>query len=340
MFEKLLCKQITIFIDPLLSKYQCGFRKGFSAQHCLLAMFERKRKQRNKGKVFGVLLTDLSKAFDYLPHELIIAKLNAYGFKLPALKLMHSYVPHRKQHTKVNHAYSFWGEILFGIPQGSILGPILFNIFLSDLFLVISNTDFSSYADDNTIYDSGNSIDDVISSVLESAEKLFQWFSHNQMKGNTDKCHLIVSTDEPIGIRVGESLIKSSTCEKMLGIKIDNKLIFDTHVKGLCTKANNKLRALARATPYMSLKKKKLLMNSFFNAQFNYCSLIWMLHSRSNNNKIKHLHERCLRIIYNDKQSSYEKLLIKDDTVSILHRNIQTLATEMFKAKKISRDYL
>ena len=175
--------------------------------------------------------------------------------------------------TKVNHAYSLWDEILFGVPQGSILGLILFNIFLSDLFLVISNTDFSSYADDNTIYDSGNSIGDVISSLQESAEKLFQWFSHNQMKGNTDKCHLIVSTDEPIEIRVGESLIKSSTCEKLLGIKTDNKLNFDTHVKGLCAKANNKLRAIARATPYMSLEKKKLLMNSFFNAQFNYCHL-------------------------------------------------------------------
>ena len=157
---------------------------------------------------------------------------------------------------------------------------ILLNIFLSDLFLVISNTDFSSYADDNTIYDSGNSIDDVISSLQVSGEKLFQWFSHNQMKGNTDKCHLIVSTDQPIEIRVGKSLIKSSTCEELLGIKIDNKLSFDTHVKGLCTKANNKLRALTRATPYMSLEKKKLLMNSFFNARFNYCPLILMLQSK------------------------------------------------------------
>ena len=81
---------------------------------------------------------------------------------------------------------------------------------------------------------------------------------------------MTVSTDEPIEIRVGESLIKNSTCKKLLGIKIDNKLNFDTHVKGLYTKANNKLRALARATPYMSFEKKKLRMKSFFNAQFNY----------------------------------------------------------------------
>ena len=96
---------------------------------------------------------------------------------------------------------------------------------------------------------------------------------------------------------------------------------------------SNKLGALARATPYMSLQKKKFLMNSSFNAQFNHCPLIWMLHSRSNNNKAKHLHERYLRIIYNDKQSSYKELLIKDGKVSIHHRSIQTLANEMFKVK-------
>ena len=124
ILEKLLCKQITIFIDPILSKYQCGFRKDFSAQHCLLAKLEKWKNAVDKKKVFGALLTDLSKAFDCLYHELIIAKLNAYGFNLPALKLMHSYLSHRKQRTKVNHAYSSWEEILFGVPQGSILGPI------------------------------------------------------------------------------------------------------------------------------------------------------------------------------------------------------------------------
>ena len=107
------------------------------------------------------------------------------------------------------------------------------------------------------IYDSGNSTDDVILSLQESAEKLFQWFSHNQMKGNTDKCHLIVGTDEPIEIRVGMSLIKNSTCEKLLVVKIDSKLNFDTHVKCLCEKANNKLRALA--TIHFSLEKKSFL---------------------------------------------------------------------------------
>ena len=82
--EKLLRKQITIFIDPLLSKYQCGFREGYSPQHCLLAMLQKGKNVADKGKIFGALLTDLSKAFDSLSHDLLIAKLNAYGFSLPA----------------------------------------------------------------------------------------------------------------------------------------------------------------------------------------------------------------------------------------------------------------
>ena len=99
------------------------------------------------------------------------------------------------------------------------------------------------------------------------------------MKTNEDKCHLIVSSNELTEIQIGDFSIKNSANEKLLGVNIDRKLNFDCHVNHLCNKANKQLRALARVTPYMTLENKKIVMNSFFNAQFNYFPLIWMLQS-------------------------------------------------------------
>ena len=136
-----------------------------------------------------------------------------------------------------------------------------------------------------------------------------------------------------IQLEVADSYVKNSTSEKLLGVKIDKKLIFGEHVRNILKNANSKLKALARATPYMDIRKRKLLLNAFFNAQFNYCLLIWMLHSRCNNNKIKYFHGRCLRLIYNDKSSSYEELSQKDGSIPIHHKSIKELSIEMFKIK-------
>ena len=121
-----------------------------------------------------------------------------------------------------------------------------------------------------------------------------------------------MSTNNNPKLKVGDYLIKASTYEKFLGFKIDYKLTFDNQMTNLCKKANNKLRALAKATAYITTEKTEVLMNSFFNAQLNYSPLISMQHSRCNNKKIKHLHEKYLRLLYCNKSSSHEELLEKD----------------------------
>ena len=134
----------------------------------------------------------------------------------------------------------------------------------SDSFLVVQNVDFASYADDNTIYDAGDNIDEVIFFLQESSKKLFKWFADNQMKGNEDKCYLIVSTNELTEMQIGDFTIKKSASGKLLGVNIDRKLNLDCHVKHLCNKANKKLRPLTRVTPCMTQERKKVVMNSFF----------------------------------------------------------------------------
>ena len=151
---------------------QCGFRKGSNLQHCLIAVLEKWNLNKDKGESFGALLTSLSKTFDCLSHELLIVKLAAYGFSRSALRLMYTYHLHR---TKISIFYSSWQDILSGIPQGSILGPLLFNIFLRDLFLIIDNIDFASYADDNTPYTTDESAEKVIEKLDIEAKSLFKW---------------------------------------------------------------------------------------------------------------------------------------------------------------------
>ena len=125
MCQKLL-KNVCFFKRLII--WSC-FRKGCNTRYCLLKMLEKWKLTVDKGKSFGVLLTDLSKAFDCLLHDHLLAKLHCYRFSLPALKLIHSYLQNRKQRTKINSTYHSWEEILFRIPQGSILGTLLFNIF-------------------------------------------------------------------------------------------------------------------------------------------------------------------------------------------------------------------
>ena len=121
------------------------------------------------------------------------------------------------------------------------------------------------------------------------------------MKANHDKCHLLLSTQEEANIQIANTTIKCSQSEKNLRIILDNKLKFDKHVENVCQKTSRKLNALARVTNYMEILKRRILMNAFFKAQFNYSPAVCMFHSRSLNNKINRLHERCQRIIYNDK---------------------------------------
>ena len=122
-------------------------------------------------KVFGALLTDLSKTFDCLNHDFLIAKLNTYGFSLSALRLIHDYLSNRKQRIRVNSS-STWMEIVFWVSQGSILGLLLFNFFLADLFFIVNSTDIANYADDNMTHATANDIDSLIASLEEDLKVL------------------------------------------------------------------------------------------------------------------------------------------------------------------------
>ena len=143
------------FTRGKLSKLLTCFRKHHSIQDCSMSMFEMWKNTLDKGGYVSAIFMDISRVFDTLNHNLLIAKLGAYGFERDSLSFMKSYINDRQQRVRVNNNFSSWKKVTARLPQGSILAPLLFNIFINDLFLFVPSSNLSNYADDNTLYASG-----------------------------------------------------------------------------------------------------------------------------------------------------------------------------------------
>ena len=211
----------------------------------------------------------------------------------------------------------------------------MFNVFINDLFFIIEQTDICNYADHNTLNACDMSLENLLRRLEHDSRLAIEWFLQNDMKLNAEKCHRLISgfKHEIIWANVGGMKIWESEEEKLLGLNIDRNLTFDSHISKVCKKAGQKLTAISRIAKFLSLEKRRILIKSFFESQFKYCSLLWMCHSRTLNNRINSLHYRALRLIYGEDLLSFSGLLEMDGSVTIHHRNIQKLGIEMYKTK-------
>ena len=280
-------------------------------------------------------MMDLSKAFDTINHHLLIAKLHAYGFSKDALEIIYDYLSNRWQRTKINTSFSDWSNFLTGMPQGSVNALKYLNIYINDLFFLFINTNVCNMADDTTPYACEMDLSVLLQNLESDTASAISWFENNYMKLNQSKCHFMVSTRSPeqFWFTVGSQVIWESRQEKLLGVTLDKGLKFEEHVLNICKRASAKLTALGRLVKIVPMEKKKILMNSFIQSQFSYCPLIWMFCNKKLTRIIDWIHERGLRIVYQDYSCTFKELLTKNGSVSIHHRNIQLVAVEMFKVK-------
>ena len=188
--------------------------------------------------------------------------------------------------------------------------------------------------DDTTLYACDLELQTVLHELEDNSLTAIIWFENNYMKLNQSKCHFLTSgSSEHLWVKVGKEMIWESQAEKLLGMMVDKDLNFNSHLKALCKKVNQKVSALARIARILPFQKRRIILKTFIESQFSYCPLVWMFCSRSMNKKINHIHERALRLVYQDYTTSFEDLLKKDVSLTFHHRNIHQVAIEMFKTK-------
>ena len=267
VFERLIAEQLTNYFLELLSPQLSAYRKGYNCQHVILKLTEYWRLALDNNNFVGTVSTDLSKAFDKMPHGLLIAKLHAYGLSPSACRLIMTYLCDRLQRVQIAGVVSDWATINRGVPQGSVLGPLLFNIFLNDMFYVKMSAEIINYADDNNLVDENNNLDDLKSNLAQDTKKTISWFNSNGLEANPSKFQGIVMNRNGLvktSLSVNENTLESNEIIKVLGVTLDARLSFTPHITILCARASRQINALRRISRFLNVKSRLPIYKAFF----------------------------------------------------------------------------
>ena len=276
---------------------------------------------------------NLSKVFDTLDHSLLLAKLSAYSFDNISLSFVRSFLTNRIPRCKIENHFSNWREITTGVPQGSIFGPLLFNIFINDIFLFVESSNVRNCANDNTLFAFAKTSEEVTKKPQNDFLTLDEWFFNNFLVLSSDEYYFVtLKTPNTFpNFKCKNITIKNSASEKLLRVIIDNKLDFTEHLNTVYKKANLKLHALNRISRFLSSEQLLLIINAFINSMpFNYCPLIWMFCYRRIMHKTNEIHEWFLRLLLKNYKDDFEDLWKSFSVISIHQRCISSLLTEVY----------
>ena len=306
-------------VNNIIAKEQHAFRNYHSTTTCLLKLTEDVRNGLDNGMATGVLAIDLSKAFDAINHSILIAKLRDIGINGHLLDLICDYLSNRTQFVKYEEMISNKQSLTHGVPQGSILGPLLFTIYINDLKETIKTCNILSYADDTTVYYASKHASNIQVAINNDIKNMEKWFVKNKMKLNEMKTEFMVIHPqnttrkfEKIHIKMKGRVIDISDTLKILGITMTNNLKWDKHVNGIIRTCKYHLRAFRRAAKYINIDEKKILYNSCLASRLAYGDVVWKETTLTQKKRLQVIQNQAARAILTKKPRDSAKPLLKE----------------------------
>lgn len=269
VFEIILSIRLTDFLDKhkLLSPRQFGFRSGGSTSHAVRSLLGDVVDGLDREQHTSVVLCDLTKAFDCVSPQILTDKLERYGIRGHALKIFNNYLMHRKQYVEVGGERSLLGEQLYGVPQGSVLGPLLFNIYVNDLPLFLEGEKCILFADDTTLYASGRDIHALRASVDSLLTQTKKWFELNNLKLNDEKTQKLTITSN--------KLLPPQEHVTLLGINLDSHLTWGSQVDRVCSRVASNLYVIRKLGEIVPVHVVRVAYRALIESHLTYGLTLW-----------------------------------------------------------------
>jgi hypothetical protein len=304
IIEHIVKEQLLAFVENngILCSEQSGFRSSFSCETALNLVVDNWKENLQMKKLITVVFLDLKRAFETIDRKILLQKLERYGVRGRALNFFESYLSERRQHCKFGGVCSSNEINELGVPQGTVIGPLLFILYINDIIKSVKFAKISLFADDTLLTISGDNVAEMTTQLNQDMEKLSKWMNYNKLKLNVEKSKFMVITNRRIDkndifVKIGDQQLERVEKMKYLGVILDEKLTLNEHLDYICKKMGKKYGFMCRANKKLTTESKILLYKSIIAPHIEYCSTLLYIMNDEQIKRLQKIQNKIMRLI-------------------------------------------